>query len=182
MKEKKNIIVSLMIGGGLAAAGAAFLYLSGYEQWQVTQSSVPAMGFNGIAATFLGALNPIGTIFSSYFIQHITSGGAYLDKMIYPSQVSDLISAIIIYLCGFMMFFRLFLASRAGKRSDKAAAKAAAAANAATGESPGDAVDAAQAAAGEAEEAVETAAEEAEVVAEEAAEQVLDNTEEGGNA
>ena len=182
MKEKKNIIVSLMIGGGLAAAGAAFLYLSGYEQWQVTQSSVPAMGFNGIAATFLGALNPIGTIFSSYFIQHITSGGAYLDKMIYPSQVSDLISAIIIYLCGFMMFFRLFLASRAGKRSDKAAAKAAAAANAAAGESPGDAGDAAQAAAGEAEEAVETAAEEAEVVAEEAAEQVLDNTEEGGNA
>ncbi len=106
MKEKKNIVVTLVIGGALAGLGASLLYLSGYEQWSVSQSSVPGMGFNGIAATFLGALHPIGTIFSSYFIQHISSGGAYLDKQVYPSQVSDLISAIIIYLCGFVLFFK----------------------------------------------------------------------------
>ena len=109
MNEKRNVVLTLVIGGMLAALGAAFLYLSGYEQWSCTQSSVPAMGFNGIAATFLGGLNPIGTIFSSYFIQHITSGGSYLDKSIYPSQISDLITAIIIYLCGFVLFFKLSL-------------------------------------------------------------------------
>ena len=75
MKEKRNVILSLFIGGALAGAGAAFLYLTGYEQWSVTQSTVPGMGFNGIAATFLGGLDPIGTVFASYFIQHITSGG-----------------------------------------------------------------------------------------------------------
>lgn len=106
MKEKRNIILTLMIGGMLASTGAAFLYLTGYEEWSVTQSAVPGMGFNGIAATFLGGLNPIGTIFASYFIQHITSGGAYLDKAIYPSQISDLIIALIIYLCGFVLFFK----------------------------------------------------------------------------
>ena len=109
MKEKRNVILSLFIGGALAGAGAAFLFLTGYEQWSVTQSSVPGMGFNGIAATFLGGLDPIGTVFSSYFIQHITSGGSYLDKNIYPSQISDFISAIIIYLCGFVLFFKLYL-------------------------------------------------------------------------
>ena len=109
MKDKKNIVVTLIIGGALAGLGASLLYLSGYEQWSVSQSSVPDMGFNGIAATFLGALHPIGTIFSSYFIQHISSGGAYLDKKIYPSQISDLISAIIIYLCGFVLFFKYCL-------------------------------------------------------------------------
>lgn len=109
MKEKRNVILSLFIGGALAGAGAAFLFLTGYEQWSVTQSSVPGMGFNGIAATFLGGLDPIGTIFASYFIQHITSGGSYLDKNIYPSQISDFISAIIIYLCGFVLFFKLYL-------------------------------------------------------------------------
>ena len=109
MKEKRNVILSLFIGGALAGAGAAFLYLTGYEQWSVTQSSVPSMGFNGIAATFLGGLDPIGTVFASYFIQHITSGGSYLDKNIYPSQISDFISAIIIYLCGFVLFFKLYL-------------------------------------------------------------------------
>ncbi|MBP3825879.1 MAG: ABC transporter permease [Butyrivibrio sp.] len=111
MKEKKNVIITLFIGGALAGLGAAFLFLSGYEQWSVTQSSVPSMGFNGIAATFLGGLDPIGTIFASYFIQHITSGGSYLDKNIYPSQISDFISAIIIYLCGFVLFFKLHLNS-----------------------------------------------------------------------
>lgn len=121
MKEKRNMILTLVIGGALAGAGAAFLYLSGYEQWSVTQSTVPSMGFNGIAATFLGGLHPIGTVFSSYFIQHITSGGAYLDKMIYPSQISDLISSLIIYLCGFVLFLKLTMNSmgRNKKGGDK---------------------------------------------------------------
>ena len=119
MNEKRNIILTLAIGGGLAAVGAAFLYLSGYEQWSVTQSSVPSMGFNGIAATFLGGLNPIGTIFSSYFIQHITSGGAYLDKSMYPSQIADLITAIIIYLCGFVLFFKLTLNKRIATKNER---------------------------------------------------------------
>ena len=60
MKEKRNIILTMAIAGGLAGMGAATLFLSGFEQWQTTQSAVPAMGFNGIAAAFLGGLNPIG--------------------------------------------------------------------------------------------------------------------------
>lgn len=119
MNEKRNIIMTLVIGGALAGAGAAFLYLSGFEQWSVTQSSVPSMGFNGIAATFLGALNPIGTIFSSFFIQHITSGGSYLDKNLYPSQIADLITSIIIYLCGFVLFFKLTLNKWINKGKEK---------------------------------------------------------------
>lgn len=129
MKEKKNLIITLFIGGGLAGLGAAFLFLSGYEQWSVTQSSVPSMGFNGIAATFLGGLDPIGTIFASYFIQHITSGGSYLDKNIYPSQISDFISAIIIYLCGFVLFFKLHLNSYLRRKNERVKEKTSASAN-----------------------------------------------------
>lgn len=106
MKEKQNIILTMVVSGCIAGLGAAFLYLSGIEQWSCAQTSVPAMGFNGIAAAFLGGLNPIGCIFSAFFIQHITSGGSYVDKMIYSSQISDLIAAIIIYSCGFVMFFK----------------------------------------------------------------------------
>jgi simple sugar transport system permease protein len=124
MKEKRNMIITLFIGGALAGVGAAFLFLSGYEQWSVTQSSVPGMGFNGIAATFLGGLDPIGTIFASYFIQHITSGGSYLDKNIYPSQISDFISSIIIYLCGFVLFFKLYLNDFLRKRAEQTKEKA----------------------------------------------------------
>ena len=105
------------------------MFLSGYEQWSVTQSSVPSMGFNGIAATFLGGLDPIGTIFASYFIQHITSGGSYLDKNIYPSQISDFISAIIIYLCGFVLIFKLYLNNYLRVKEEKAKEKTPASAN-----------------------------------------------------
>ena len=127
MAEKRNIILTLAIAGALSGLGASLLYQSGYEQWQVTASSVPAMGFNGIAATFLGGLNPIGTIFASFFIQHITSGGAYVDKTIYCSQISDLISAIIIYLCGFVLFMKYAMNTAIAKREEKAALAARAA-------------------------------------------------------
>ena len=128
MAEKRNIILSLMISGALAGMGAAMLYLTGYEQWQCSTSSVPAMGFNGIAAAFLGGLSPIGSIFASFFIQHITAGGAYVDKSLYCSQISDLISAIIIYLCSFVLFFKTVLSSWIARHEEKKARKAAQAA------------------------------------------------------
>ena len=118
MKEKRNIILTMAIAGGLAGMGAATLFLSGFEQWQTTQSAVPAMGFNGIAAAFLGGLNPIGAIFSSYFIQHITNGGAYVDKTMYSAQIADFISALIIYLCGFVLFFKSFMDKRADRKAE----------------------------------------------------------------
>ena len=124
MAEKRNIIVSLMISGAIAALGAAFMYLTDYEQWSCTSTAVPAMGFNGIAAAFLGGLNPIGTIFSSYFIQHITNGGAYVDKTMYCAQISDLISSIIIYLCGFVLFIKFAMNKSLDKYEENQARKA----------------------------------------------------------
>ena len=85
------------------------------------------MGFNGIAAAFLGGLSPLGSILSSYFIQHITNGGAYVDKTMYSAQISDLVSSIIIYLCGFVLFFKTVLNDRLDRKAEREAAKAAAA-------------------------------------------------------
>ena len=126
MAERRNIILTLVIAGALAALGGSFLYLTDFEQWSVTQSAVPGMGFNGIAAAFLGGLNPIGTIFASYFIQHITVGGAYVDKTMYSSQISDLISSLIVYLCGFVLFIKYAMNQGLAKSEDKQKQKAAA--------------------------------------------------------
>ena len=123
MKENRNIILTMAIAGGLAGMAAALLYLSGYEQWSCSQASVPAMGFNGIAAAFLGGLSPIGSIFSSYFIQHITAGGAYVDKTLYCAQVSDFISSLIIYLCGFVLFMKTAMNKGLDKADEKRKAK-----------------------------------------------------------
>ena len=124
MKENRNIILTLVIAGGLAGLGAAMLYLTGYMRWECTQSSVPGMGFNGIAAAFLGGLSPIGAIFSSFFIQHITDGGQYVNTNFYSSQISDLISSVIIYLCGFVLFIKITMNGILARSEEKAQKRA----------------------------------------------------------
>lgn len=123
MAEKRNVILSLVISGMLAGLAGSFLYQTDMEQWQVTVASIPGMGFNGIAAAFLGGLSPIGAIFASFFIQHITDGGANVDLSIYCSQISDLISSLIIYLCGFVAFIKYAMNSAMAKSEAKKAAK-----------------------------------------------------------
>ena len=125
MKENRNIIVTLIIAGAMAGLAAASLYLSGYMRWECTQSSVPGMGFNGIAAAFLGGLNPIGAIFSSFFIQHITDGGQYVNTNVYCAQISELISSFIIYLCGFVLFIKMNMNKLINSAENRKAKKAA---------------------------------------------------------
>ena len=122
MKENRNIILSMMISGALAGMGAGLLYLTGIEEWETTISSVPAMGFNGIAVAFLGGLNPIGSILSAFFIQYITFGGGNVDLQVYCSQISSLISSLIIYLCAFVAFFKFFMGNVIRKQEEKKAA------------------------------------------------------------
>ena len=124
MAEKRNIIVSLAISGALAGLAGSFMYQTDLEQWQVTISSVPGMGFNGIAAAFLGGLRPIGSIFASFFIQHITDGGSHVDLTVYCSQISSLISALIIYLCGFVGFLKFAMNSALSRKEENKNANA----------------------------------------------------------
>lgn len=125
MRENWNIIITMFISGALAGLGAGLLYLTGIECWETTTSSVPAMGFNGIAVAFLGGLSPIGSILSSFFIQYITFGGGNVDLQVYSSQISSLISSLIIYLCAFALFFKTFIQGRIRKNDEKAAIKTA---------------------------------------------------------
>ena len=134
MKENRNIIMTMMIAGALAGMGAGLLFLTGIEDWETTISSVPAMGFNGIAVAFLGGLSPIGSILSGFFIQYITTGGGNVDLQVYCSQISSLISSLIIYLCAFVAFFKFFIQTRIRKSDEKKAAAELAAKNKEGGE------------------------------------------------
>ena len=134
MKENQNIILTMMIAGALAGMGAGLLFLTGIEDWETTIASVPAMGFNGIAVAFLGGLSPLGSILSAFFIQYITVGGGNVDLTVYCSQISSLISSLIIYLCAFVAFFKFFIQGRIRKSEEKKAAALKAAENKKGGE------------------------------------------------
>lgn len=122
MKENRNIILTMVISGALAGLGAALIYQTGIEEWETTISSVPGVGFNGLAVAFLGGLSPIGSILSAFFIQHITLGGSYVDLRVYCPQISSLIASLIIYLCAFVTIFKFFMQSRQRKAGEKKAA------------------------------------------------------------
>lgn len=107
INEKKNIVLSMTIAGALAGLGAGLFYLSGSKEWEpLVSTALPAAGFNGISVALLASSNPIGCIFSALFIAHITVGGGFMDASIFPSEVSDIISGVVIYLCAFSLLFK----------------------------------------------------------------------------
>ncbi len=107
INEKRNIILSMTIAGALAGLGGALYYLSGSVQWNPQDSTaLPAVGFNGISVALLASSHPIGSIFSALFISHITMGGSRMEQSIFPKEIANIISGVIIYLCAFMMLFK----------------------------------------------------------------------------
>ncbi|MBQ6527761.1 MAG: ABC transporter permease, partial [Clostridia bacterium] len=54
------------------------------------------------------------------FIQHITDGGSFLDMRVYSAEISDFISSLIIYLCGFVLFFKTSMNKGLDRRAEKA--------------------------------------------------------------
>ena len=127
MNEKRNIMLSMAIAGGLAAFGASLYYLNGGAElaWN-TYGKLPDNGFNGIPVALLASNNPLGVIFSSVFLRFIDKGGYNLAGFTaYNEYVSDLIIAVIIYFAGFSKLIKDMLSRR--RASKKAAATVAAA-------------------------------------------------------
>jgi simple sugar transport system permease protein len=110
INEKKNIILSMVIAGALAGFGAGLYYLAGAAEWKPQDSSaLPAVGFNGISVALLASSNPIGCIFSGLLISHLSIGGNFMEQTLFPSEISDAVSGIIVYLCAFSMLFKSFV-------------------------------------------------------------------------
>lgn len=108
MNEKRNIVLSMMIAGALAAAGAALWYLNGKNdfRWE-TYQTLPDNGFNGIPVALLASNNPIGVIFSAFLLRYIGKGGFNLAGFTsFNEYVSNLIIAMIIYFSCFSKFIR----------------------------------------------------------------------------
>lgn len=110
INDKRSIVLSMVIAGMLAGLGGALLYLSGVDGRHIKVVDVLAMeGFNGIPVALLGLSNPIGIIFSAFFISYITQGGNYLQTLNFAPEVIDIIIACIIYFSAFALYFQKLL-------------------------------------------------------------------------
>lgn len=120
INEKRNIVLSMTISGALAGIGAGLYFLSGASEWNPqVATALPAVGFNGIPVALLALSNPIGVIFAALFVAHISVGGSYLPTKYYQPEIADLIVAVIIYLCAFVMLFKGVISGALEKKKAK---------------------------------------------------------------
>ena len=121
MNEKRNIVLSMAIAGGLSACGAALWCLNGTTDflWEAYQT-MPADGFNGIPAALLASNNPIGVIFSSVFLKYLVMGGSNLGAYTsFNDQVPNLITAVIIYFSGAAKLIKDMLSRKKQKLAEE---------------------------------------------------------------
>ena len=114
MNGSKNIILTMMIAGGLAGLGGAFAILApstitGSSQTYEPINVIAANGFNGIAVALLGNSSPLGIIFSSVFISHIQRGGSQTSILGFKPEIIDVVISIIIYFSAFSLIMKTAL-------------------------------------------------------------------------
>lgn len=101
MNAKKNVLLTMAISGGIAGLGAGLYYLSGIECWSATLSSaLPQVPWNGIIIAFIAQMNPIGAIFGAGFLSLLSMGATATSQSVFPKEIADLITALIVYLSG----------------------------------------------------------------------------------
>lgn len=111
IKEKKNIVMSIMMSGALIGIGGALLYL-GSKQIRVVDTEMTE-GYTGIAVAVLANNSPVGVILSALFIGYLTVGGQYIQSYGFVNEIVDIITAVIIYFAAFALIVKMFLDRRA---------------------------------------------------------------------
>lgn len=120
IKDKRNIVLSMAIAGGLSGAGAALYYLAGNTEffWS-TYQSLPAEGFNGIPVALLAYNNPIGVIFSGCFMSMLNISGQQLKTLTaYNEYITDIIIASIVYLSAFSLVIKMLISGKKKKKAE----------------------------------------------------------------
>ncbi|MFT4413626.1 ABC transporter permease [Fredinandcohnia humi] len=96
MRVNRNIILSMLISGGLAGLAGVAQYTGNATSLQI--GVLPSQGFDGIAVALLGANTPLGVFFAAIFFGILYSGTGFMNAMTeIPPEIANTIIAIIIY-------------------------------------------------------------------------------------
>jgi simple sugar transport system permease protein len=101
----RSVALSMGISGLLAGLGGAVQVLG--VVGRVTQlSAQEGYGFDGIAVSMIGGINPIGALFAGLFYGGVKYGGSKLNIIGAPSELVNVIIGVIIYSIAIMGAFR----------------------------------------------------------------------------
>lgn len=107
INEKRNIIISMTIAGALSGLAGACFYLGGTKM--ATAPALIGEGFIGITVALLANSNPIGILFSAYFIAHLSYGGSHIVGLGYFGEIASIVTACIVYFMGIAVLLQMYL-------------------------------------------------------------------------
>ncbi len=118
IKAKRNIVLSMVISGGLAGVGGAIAYLAGTVPYTISATNLLPMGFNGIPVALLAFSHPIGIIISSLFIAFLQVGGEGMQPE-FSTEMVNIILSVIIYFSAFALLMRGVISRWLGSKKKK---------------------------------------------------------------
>lgn len=114
MNVKKNIVLSMVISGAFAGLAGAMEALGTFNNI-AAMSSLPGIGFDGIAVALLGANQPLGVFFAAILFGSLKNGGINMpNEAGVPNEIVSIVIALIILFAASGYVIRLVL-DRMGK-------------------------------------------------------------------
>ena len=109
INEKRNIVLSMMISGAFAGLGGGLHFLSGAGVTMNVANVLAPEGFTGISVALLGLAHPIGIIFAGILIAYLQIGGFQMQLFGFVPEIIEIVTAVIIYFCAFVLLVKMFL-------------------------------------------------------------------------
>lgn len=122
IKAKRTIVMTMLIAGGLAGVGGGIQFLSGTVEYTVSNTTLLAMGFNGIPVALLAFSNPLGIIASSLFISYLQVGGEAMQP-IFSVEMVNVITSVIIYFSAFSLILSHYIKKRLNRSKEEVEAE-----------------------------------------------------------
>lgn len=118
VNEKRSIILSMSIAGLVAGLGGALFILApstrNLGNAYAIENEILTVGFDGIPIALLASSNPIGVVFSSFFISYIKLAGNPMQSVGFVQEIVEIIISVILYFSA----FALILTQNLGKIKD----------------------------------------------------------------
>lgn len=125
INARRNAVLAMLISGALCGLGGALMYMSSSGKYIQVVDVTQAEGFNGIPVALLAMNNPIGCIFSAFFLAYLQVSGFYMQGYGYTAEIVDIITSVVIYFSAFSMIIsealrrrRLHHRNGTGKRKE----------------------------------------------------------------
>lgn len=111
INAKRNIVLSMVIAGGMAGIAGGLEFLAGGSQYNLVQV-IQGAGFDGISVALLANCNPIGCIFTAIFLSFLRLGGNAMQSYGFATETTEVVTSVIVYLAAFSLLLRMMISGK----------------------------------------------------------------------